>query len=106
MAGPRRGTEEHMVWWVFAALAVLVILGAALVLTGRVSAGSGDGPDATPSLPSGPWTAPDVEGLRFRVGLRGYRMSDVDAALAALAADLRTRDSQASTTEPGEPLGQ
>ena len=30
----------------------------------------------------------DIPRLRFRVGLRGYRMSDVDAALAAVQASM------------------
>lgn len=108
MAARLRGAEDDVVWWVFVALAVLVILAAALVLTGRASASSTDS-DAAPApapLPSGEWTAADIEGLQFRVGLRGYRMEDVDAALAALAADLRNRETPGSATEPGQPLGQ
>lgn len=106
MAGPLRGAEDDVVWWVFVALAVLVILGAALVLTGRASASSMDTDAAPAPLPSGEWTASDIEGLQFRVGLRGYRMEDVDAALAALAADLRSRETPGSATDPGQPLGQ
>ncbi len=96
-----------MVTWVFVALAVIVILGAFLVLTGRADGGMADS-DSTvpPALGDGPLAAADVEGLRFRVGLRGYRMADVDAALAAMAAELRRRDSESSAAEPGEPLGQ
>jgi DivIVA domain-containing protein len=32
-------------------------------------------------LPDRPLTLDDIAGLRFRTGLRGYRMEDVDAAL-------------------------
>ncbi len=85
-----------MVMVVFVLFAVLVILGAVLVLTGRVdpSLTTDDRPHATP-LPAGPLTAADVRGVKFRVGLRGYRMQDVDAALAAMAAELERRDSNA-----------
>lgn len=78
---------------VFVLLAVIVIAGAVLVLAGRWDPGMvpPDRPAAAP-LPQPPWSAADVRGLRFRVGLRGYRMQDVDAALAALAAELDRRD--------------
>ncbi|HVY09666.1 MAG TPA: DivIVA domain-containing protein [Mycobacteriales bacterium] len=39
-------------------------------------------------LPDRPLTAADIGALRFRVGLRGYRMDDVDAALDRLRAEL------------------
>ncbi len=83
---------------VFVAFAVLVILGAALVLVGRVGTGT-DEVDASPALPEPPLTAAAVRGLRFRVGLRGYRMSDVDAALAAIAADLEQRHGSADVDQ-------
>ncbi len=73
--------------WVFVAFAVLVILGAALLLTGRADPGTDQADDAPAALES-PVTAEAVRSLRFRVGLRGYRMEDVDAALATIAADL------------------
>lgn len=78
---------------VYLAFAALVILGAVMILTGRWDPGiaATDRPAAEP-LPEGSWQAEDVEALRFRVGLRGYRMEDVDAALAAVAAELRRRD--------------
>jgi DivIVA domain-containing protein len=40
-------------------------------------------------LPDRTLTAEDIPALRFRTGLRGYRMDDVDAALDRLAASLR-----------------
>lgn len=85
-----------MVMVVFVLFAVLVILGAVLVFAGRVDPAvtTDDRPSAAP-LPAGPLTAADIRGLRFRVGLRGYRMQDVDAALAAMAAELERRDSNA-----------
>lgn len=83
--------------WVFVAFAILVVLGAALLLTGRTDAGT-DQDEARPVVPQSPLTAEDVRELRFRVGLRGYRMADVDAALAAIAADLTARQSADAAT--------
>ena len=91
----------------FIALAVLVILGVVMVITGRW-----DPAMSRPDRPVGPslpeeWTAADVESLKLRVGLRGYRMEDVDAVLASLAAQLADQsaasaaismDPQAETT--------
>ncbi len=77
---------------VFVALAAVVILGVALILAGRLNAGLADpGRPGPPPLPTGPWSADDVAEIRFRVGLRGYRMQDVDAMLAALAEQLAER---------------
>lgn len=79
---------------VFVALAVMVVLGLALVLVGRLDTGlrRSDLPEA-PALPEQPWSAADVRGMRFRVALRGYRMQDVDAMLTELAAELESRES-------------
>lgn len=86
--------------WVFVAFAILVVLGAALLLTGRADPGT-DQSAAAPAVPQPPITADDVRSLTFRVGLRGYRMADVDAALAAIAADLAARQSTDAVTESG-----
>jgi DivIVA domain-containing protein len=40
-------------------------------------------------MPDRQLSADDVAGLRFRTGFRGYRMEDVDAALARLAQSMR-----------------
>jgi DivIVA domain-containing protein len=48
-----------------------------------------DRPDAR--VPAdGPLTAHDLRTVRFGTALRGYRMSEVDALLARLAAELET----------------
>lgn len=56
-------------------------------------------------LPDRPLKADDVGGLRFRVGWRGYRMDDVDAALDRLAEALRAAEqgSEPSPTLPANP---
>ena len=77
-------------------LAALVILGAALALTGRWTVGmtAGDRP-AAPELPEvGEWDASALRETRFRVALRGYRMQDVDAMMASLAAQLGQSESE------------
>jgi DivIVA domain-containing protein len=38
-----------------------------------------------------PLTAEDLRGMRFSTALRGYRMSEVDALLDRLAAELTPR---------------
>jgi DivIVA domain-containing protein len=51
-------------------------------------------------LPDRPLTARDIPGLRFRVGWRGYRMEDVDAALDRLGESLQAAEGGA----PAQPL--
>ena len=70
--------------WLFALLAFGLVVAFALVLAGRLP----DVPQPsraryTAELPAHP-SAADVDQLRLPVVLRGYRMDDVDAALAVL----------------------
>jgi DivIVA domain-containing protein len=61
-----------------------------------------DGPDL--GLPADrPLTSADVPGLRFRTGLRGYRMADVDAAFASLAEALALAEQRADARGGGQP---
>jgi DivIVA domain-containing protein len=70
--------------WVFAVVALALIVGLALVIAGRLppvpqpAAG-----EPLPLLPAHPGPA-DVDLLRLPVALRGYRMEEVDAALLVL----------------------
>jgi DivIVA domain-containing protein len=71
-------------------LGVIVLVGVALLL----SLGEGGLRDATVDhadlgLPDRALTADDIPRLRFRTGLRGYRMEDVDAALERITQTLR-----------------
>jgi len=43
--------------------------------------------------------APDVDALRFAVGLRGYRMDQVDDVLDRLAAELQAKDERIAELE-------
>ena len=70
--------------WVLAVVALLLIVALALVVAGNLP------PVPQPTerglsaqLPGRP-TAADVDLLRLPVALRGYRMEEVDAALAVL----------------------
>jgi DivIVA domain-containing protein len=75
---------------------VAVIVGVVLLLVAALALAARDGGlsevpvDHTDlGLPNRVLTADDIPGLRFRTGLRGYRMEDVDAALAHIAVSLR-----------------
>lgn len=77
--------------WFFAILVVLAMAGVAVVASGR----GGSMPPAPPDrpdlvLPPGDLGADALRGVRFTTALRGYRMSEVDALLDRLAAQLDT----------------
>jgi len=78
------------VTWFFAIVVVAVIGGVAVVASGRGGALSDtfdDRPDAL--VPADrPLSAQDLRGLRFSTAFRGYRMSEVDALLDRLAAEM------------------
>lgn len=74
------------------ALATVGVVGA--VAAGRITGGL-EAP--TTSLPRRPLPAddlvpPDVDAVRFSLGLRGYRMDEVDAVLDRLRDELAERD--------------
>ncbi len=72
-----------------------LLIAVAAVAAGRgdpMSAAAEDSPD--PGLPDGRVTSEDVSRLRLRAALRGYRMSDVDEALARLQQALAERDEE------------
>jgi DivIVA domain-containing protein len=79
--------------WFFAIVVVLVLGGVAAVAAGRgepMSPAYDDRPDAL--VPADRrLAADDVRSVRFSVALRGYRMSEVDALLARLAAEMESR---------------
>lgn len=77
-------------------LILLVLLGVAiLVVVALVLAFNEDGLHDEPidhgdlGLPDRLLNADDIHRLRFRIGLRGYRMEDVDAAMDRLAESMR-----------------
>lgn len=83
-------------------LVIVVVVGALILagiavalsfLSGSLEDEPEDAPD--PGLPNRELTADDVAHLRFRTGLRGYRMQDVDEAIARLESALRRAESRA-----------
>jgi DivIVA domain-containing protein len=76
--------------WFFAILIVLAIGGVAVVASGRGGSMAevyDDRPDSRVQA-DGPLTADDLRRVRFSTALRGYRMSEVDALLDRLSAEL------------------
>jgi DivIVA domain-containing protein len=76
--------------WVFAIVVVIVLGGVAVIAAGRgepMAPAYDDRPDAL--VPADRrLTAADLRKVRFSVALRGYRMTEVDALLTRLAAEL------------------
>ena len=87
-------------------LLLAVVAGVVAVATGRVGGGMGPVVGTSPhvGLPEGPVQPEDVDAVRFSVGLRGYRMDEVDAVLARLREELRERDEEleAWRADPGD----
>jgi DivIVA domain-containing protein len=81
--------------FVFMLAAVVVITVVALIAVGRLDAGL---PEAAADLPplalpdSRPLRQSDVDGVRFGVGVRGYRMDEVDDVLDRLGREAAERD--------------
>ena len=80
--------------WVLWALVVVVLGGCVVVASGRggqLAEVYDDRPDVL--VPGDrPLTADDLRTVRFTTAFRGYRMSEVDALIARLAAELDAAD--------------
>ncbi|HEX6194621.1 MAG TPA: DivIVA domain-containing protein [Jiangellaceae bacterium] len=85
---------------IFAIAAAVVLFAVAAAAMGRV-----DGLDAmtrdleSPYLPDGPVAPVHVDEIEFAVGLRGYRMDQVDAVLDRLSVELAARDQYIAALE-------
>ena len=77
-------------------LVVVATIGAAVVVLAGRRGGDVDFPPDRPNfaLPERELQRADVDGVRFAVGLRGYRMDQVDIVMDRLAAELADRDAQ------------
>jgi DivIVA domain-containing protein len=77
-----------------ALLGVVLVLFAAAVLSTREGTVLAPAPQDLPDLglPERPLRAEDVDGVRFSLAPRGYRMAEVDAVLDRLAEELADRD--------------
>ncbi len=76
-------------------LAALGVIGVvAAVATGRVRGGLDEPTTSRPyrALPERALVASDVDAVRFSLGLRGYRMDEVDEVLGRLRDELADRD--------------
>jgi DivIVA domain-containing protein len=79
--------------WFFAILIVLVMGVVAVVASGRggvMAKAYDDRPDARVQA-DGPLTPTDLRRVRFTTAFRGYRMSEVDALLDRLSAEMDPR---------------
>lgn len=87
--------------WFFAILIVLVMGAVAVVASGRggsMAETFDDRPDVRVQA-DGPLTAADIRQVRFSTAFRGYRMSEVDALLDRVCAELEL----SHRTEPAQP---
>jgi DivIVA domain-containing protein len=86
-------------------LGALVLIGFAVLLSllgDTLEPEEADSPDL--GLPAGrPLTSADLPRLKFRTGLRGYRMADVDAAFAAVAQALALAEQRATDGSAAAP---
>ena len=80
---------------------LVVIGGIAVVAAGRGVGLQDVEPDRSlaGSLPEGDVDRAEVDGLRFTLALRGYRMDEVDAVLDRLVDELETRDARIAELE-------
>jgi DivIVA domain-containing protein len=94
-------SREDLVTLLFLAVGVAVVAAIALLAVGRL----GELPEVEPDRP--PTLLPetrlvesdDVDAVRFAVGLRGYRMDEVDDVLDRLSADIAERDARIAELE-------
>jgi DivIVA domain-containing protein len=82
------------VFWVMVVVIGVIVFGVAAVAAGR----GGTMGEVYPDRPDAPlpWDRPlragDLDGLRFSVAFRGYRMDEVDDLLDRVASELEARD--------------
>jgi len=88
--------------WLFVVVALLVIGVGVMLAVGRLD---GELPETVPDR--APLALPDdrqlgradVDGVKFAVGMRGYRMDEVDDVLDRLAAEVSQRDARITDLE-------
>jgi DivIVA domain-containing protein len=80
-----------------------VIAGIAVVAAGWGGSMPDSAPDRSPrgALPEGEVGRTEVDGLRFTLAFRGYRMDEVDKVLDRLVAELDRRDERIRELEGG-----
>lgn len=82
-------------------LLLAVVAGIAVVAAGFGGSLGPAPPDRSPRgrLPAGTVDRTAIDSLRFTVGLRGYRMDEVDDVLDRLATELDARDARIAELE-------
>ncbi len=87
--------------FLFMLAGIVLITVVALLAVGRLGELPGTTPDRAPlALPEDrPLAKADVDDVRFAVGLRGYRMDEVDEVLDRLADEVSTRDARIAELE-------
>jgi len=84
--------------FLLAGIAVLAVV--ALLAVGRLGELPDVEPDRAPlALPDRPLVRDDVDSVRFAVGMRGYRMDEVDDVLDRLASEVSERDATIAQLE-------
>lgn len=84
-------------------LVILAVVAAiAVVAAGRGGSLAAADVDRSPAatLPEGPVDRAAVDGLRFTLAFRGYRMDEVDQALDRLMTEVESRDARIAELEP------
>jgi DivIVA domain-containing protein len=87
-------------WFMVIALVVVVSVVALVVLGAGGSLPAADADRAPSYLPNDrPLNRADLDGVRFAVGLRGYRMDEVDALLERLGAESDLKEARLHAAE-------
>ena len=95
---PRGGALPVTV--LFALTGIAVVVAVAMLAVGRLGELAPTTADRAPlEVPEGALAADDVDAVRFAVGLRGYRMDEVDEVLDRVAVDLAARDERIAELE-------
>lgn len=87
-------------YWVMVGVIAVVVFGVAAVASGQggeMAPAYPDRPDT--GLPPGPVGPAELGSVRFGVGLRGYRMDEVDEVLDRVGAELAARDARIADLE-------
>ncbi|WP_435202874.1 DivIVA domain-containing protein [Janibacter sp. GS2] len=98
-----------MIWIVLLLVALVVVVGFAAVITGRLTPDPmADPVSSTPDhgLPPGDFRAEAIDGVRFDTALRGYRMDQVDEVIDRLRVHIAELESVVGpVSSTAEPLG-
>jgi len=90
----------------FVIIGLAVGAGIVLVALGAVPSAASPIPDrAIAELPTSALTKPDIDAVRFGVGLRGYRMDEVDGVLDRAATEIALLDTKVADLEAQLGLG-